>query len=353
MKFSLCIFVVFSVIVHSLQAQSNDANGIVAKLLQDVANGKLENVKESLPNLAKRFPKESAVLYLQASCTNSMDEAIQLFSEVVRTNPLSPFADDALFSLFQLAISEKELTIAKEYFTKLQKDYSNSPFLVPAYNVLRLYGIEATSEPPISQSAVRGNEPITKTEEKAVPATSMFPKKNVEGLSMPKKPVTVVTETPKEVEFKKTEPEVNTTQVNEKAVVTSPKTTQTTTTTKPNTSKSTTAVVGKPKSANEPKTTVKPKDQSTPSTTSKPKYVDNSSLKGFYFLQAGSFKNKEVAEKQLLKFKPIKRRIIEKKKGENYLYIIALGKYSSKEAAAKAQPTVEEQCKCQTFIIQE
>lgn len=353
MKFSLCILVVFSVIVHSLQAQSNDANGIVSKLLQDVANGKLENVKESLPILAKRFPKESAVLYLQASCTNSMDEAIHLFSEIVRTNPLSPFADDALFSLFQLAISEKEMTIAKEYFTKLQKDYSNSPFLVPAYNVLRLYGIDVNSETSISQSAVRGNEQISKTDEKAVPTTSMFPKKNVEGLSMPKKPVAVVTETPKEVEIKKTEPQENSTLANKNVVVTSPKTTQTSTTTKPNTPKSTTVVVGKPKNANETKTTVKQKDQSTPTTTSKPKYVDNSSLKGFYFLQAGSFKNKEVAEKQLLKFKPIKRRIIEKKKGENYLYIIALGKYSSKEAAAKAQPTVEEQCKCQTFIIQE
>jgi cell division protein FtsN len=346
MKFSLYFLVFFFSVVGFVAAQSNDANGIVSKLLQDVANGKLEKVKDALPTLAQRFPKDPAVLYLQASCSNTMDDAISLFSEIVRSYPMNMFADDALFSLFQLAVTEKDISAATEYYKKLQKDYPNSPLLVPAYNLIRLTGVGTMSiEPPIAEKAVRGNESTQKIDEKTTSTTSMFPKKNVEVSTMPKKPITVTTEIPKKIDTVKATPETVVVSSQTKTEPSKPKSTPV----QPKTNQTTST---KATSQNQ----IKPKSNKSGSTFSAttPKYiVDNSPTKGYYFLQAASYKNKEVAEKQLQKYKPIKRRIIEKKKGENILYIIALGKYTTKESAISAQPTVEEQCKCQTFVIQE
>jgi|GEM_PF-2724646 len=348
MKFSLYFLVFFFSVVGFVTAQSNDANGIVSKLLQDVANGKLEKVKDALPTLAQRFPKDPAVLYLQASCSNSMDEAISLFSEIVRSYPMNMFADDALFTLYQLAVSEKDFSASTEYYNKLQKDYPNSPLLVPAYNLMRLTGIgQQGKETSIAEKAVRGNETPQKIEEKTITATSMFPKKSIEGSSMPKKPIPVTTEVPKKVDTVKT---TSSSVVNTVPTKTEP------TKAKNNSVQPKTNPTISVKASNQLPTKQKPKAPKSGTTfsTSTPKYVtDNSPTKGYYFLQAASYKNKEVAEKQLQKYKPIKRRIIEKKKGENILYIIALGKYTTKEAATSAQLTVEEQCKCQTYVIQE
>lgn len=346
MKFSLYFLVFFYLAVGFVTAQGNDANGIVSKLLQDLAIGKLEKVKDALPTLAQRFPKDPAVLYLQASCTNTMDEAISLFSEIIRSYPMNTFADDALFSLFQLAVSEKDNVAATEYYKKLQKDYPNSLLLVPAYNLLRLTGIGSiTKEPPIAETAVRGNETPQKVEEKTISTTSMFPKKNVEVSTMPKKPIPITTEAPKKVDTVKAPPKIISVSSQAKSEPTKSKSSPI----QPKTNQSTSAKV-----TNNNQSKSKTNKSGNTFSTSTPKYVaDNSPTKGYYFLQAASYKNKEVAEKQLQKYKPIKRRIIEKKKGENILYIIALGKYTTKEAAISAQLTVEEQCKCQTFVIQE
>ncbi len=340
MKISLFILVFIFVNVATMVSQTNEANGIVQKLLQDIANGKIEKAKESLPELSKRFPKESAVLYLQATCTNSTDEAIVLFSEIVLLYPLSPFADDALFSLLQLAVVEKADIRAKEYFTKLQEDYSYSSYIVPAYNLLRLTG-EITANP----IAVRGDEQKPVIEEKTSTTQSMFPKKNTGSTNIPKKPTeTKVTEvasktesnTPSNISANKTPISPKETSVKKSTTV---KSTTTTTTTK--------TVINSNLYS-------KPKENKAPNVeTNKSITKEINPLKGFYFLQAGSFKNKEAAQRQLLKFKPMRRRILERKIGNQTHYVIALGKYSSRDSADKAKITVDKQCKCQTFIINE
>jgi cell division septation protein DedD len=69
-----------------------------------------------------------------------------------------------------------------------------------------------------------------------------------------------------------------------------------------------------------------------------------------YALQIGAYSTKGVAEQEAAKFRAQRLRVEVIEKAPS-LFAVTIGDYSSRAAAEKARPLVEEQCKCTPFII--
>lgn len=69
-----------------------------------------------------------------------------------------------------------------------------------------------------------------------------------------------------------------------------------------------------------------------------------------YTLQIGAYSTKEVADQEAAKYRAQRLRIEVIEKAPS-LFAVTIGDYSSRAAAEKARPLVEQQCNCTPFII--
>ncbi len=69
-----------------------------------------------------------------------------------------------------------------------------------------------------------------------------------------------------------------------------------------------------------------------------------------FTLQIGAYSTKEVAEQEAAKYRAQRLRVEVIEKAPS-LFAVTIGDYSSREAADKARPLVEQQCQCTPFII--
>ncbi|MCX7929648.1 MAG: SPOR domain-containing protein [Chlorobi bacterium] len=77
---------------------------------------------------------------------------------------------------------------------------------------------------------------------------------------------------------------------------------------------------------------------------------DNRSAVESYTLQIAAYSSKEVAEQEAAKFRAQRLRVEVIEKAPS-LFAVTIGDYSSRAAAEKARPLVEQQCNCTPFII--
>ncbi len=69
-----------------------------------------------------------------------------------------------------------------------------------------------------------------------------------------------------------------------------------------------------------------------------------------FTLQIGAYSTKEVAEQEAAKYRAQRLRVEVIEKAPS-LFAVTIGDYSSRDAADKARPLVEQQCQCTPFII--
>jgi cell division septation protein DedD len=69
-----------------------------------------------------------------------------------------------------------------------------------------------------------------------------------------------------------------------------------------------------------------------------------------YTLQIGAYSTKEVAEQEAARYRAQRLRVEVIEKAPS-LFAVTIGDYSSRAAAEKARPLVEQQCNCTPFII--
>jgi len=101
----------------------------LAPLLQLAKTGQVETLRSEMPALAKRYPDNPGVLYLQGIIETNGDKAISFFQSVVNSYPKSEWADDALYRLFQYNYAVGAYNIADTYLMKLATDYPSSSYL--------------------------------------------------------------------------------------------------------------------------------------------------------------------------------------------------------------------------------
>jgi len=126
MKILFQIFgLVFLLLNLSVKAQEVD----IVDYLKKIEQGNVEEVRSQLPELKKKYPKSSNVLYLEGLLTENGQDAVAIYQNIVDKYPKSNYADAALFRIYSYYFSLGLYNTADKNLTKLRKDYPDSPYL--------------------------------------------------------------------------------------------------------------------------------------------------------------------------------------------------------------------------------
>lgn len=97
-----------------------------------VEAGDAEPVRLELPALLQKYPNDPGVLYLQALLTKEGAEAVRLYQNIVDNHPRSPWADDALYKVYQFYNAIGLYRTAELKLNQMKRDYPLSPLITGA-----------------------------------------------------------------------------------------------------------------------------------------------------------------------------------------------------------------------------
>ncbi len=97
--------------------------------LKQIEQGKSEEVKTKLTELKKDYPNSANLMFLEGVLTENAQDAVAIYQEIVDKFPKSSFADAALYRIYSYYFALGLYNTADKYFTKLKKDYPDSPYI--------------------------------------------------------------------------------------------------------------------------------------------------------------------------------------------------------------------------------
>lgn len=103
-----------------------------------VAKGQIKEVKEKLASLSVEYPEDPGVKLLKGILTDDASKAVEIYDDIVNSNPKSEWADDAYWRIIQFHAVTGSLNKAKEELDIFRKNYPSSEFLIPAADIVRL-----------------------------------------------------------------------------------------------------------------------------------------------------------------------------------------------------------------------
>ncbi len=92
-----------------------------------IQEGRVAEVRQALPDLARSYPKNPAVLYLQGLTVADGDSSVKLYRKLIRTYPKSEYCDDAAMKIGEYLYSRGLYTQASRQFSRIPLHYSQSP----------------------------------------------------------------------------------------------------------------------------------------------------------------------------------------------------------------------------------
>jgi hypothetical protein len=101
----------------------------ISDYLKKIESGKLEEVKEKLPELKTKYPDDPSVLFLDGILTENGKTSVSLFSTIVNNYPESKYADAAVFRIYSYYFAREMFTEAATWLNRLKKDYPTSPYI--------------------------------------------------------------------------------------------------------------------------------------------------------------------------------------------------------------------------------
>jgi len=106
--------------------------------LKQIAEGKIESVKNKLPELINEYGEEPGILLLQGAVLDNAQNAIPYYKKIMEKYSNSEFAPNALWRLIQYYAIVGDTTTAKKELARFREKYSSSPFLSAANDIVRI-----------------------------------------------------------------------------------------------------------------------------------------------------------------------------------------------------------------------
>jgi hypothetical protein len=97
--------------------------------LKEIENGQKESAKEHLLQLEKKSPGDASVKFLKGVLTEDGDKAVEIYTDIVKNNARSKYADASLYRLYSYFYALGSYETAKGYLTRLKKNYPGSPYI--------------------------------------------------------------------------------------------------------------------------------------------------------------------------------------------------------------------------------
>jgi len=272
----------------NLYSQRDEVN----KYLLSVAQGKTQAAKDNILELLAKYPNDPGVKLLHATIIENAYLAMDIYKGIIKDHPSSEWSDDAQWRIVQFYSIVGDTLQATKELAFMRANYSNSPFLGPANDVVRLALGVAKSEirqtmdfnRPIPVKVNNVNPVITKEKDAFVPQTEKVAK---------------TIEPDKNVKVEQDKP--------------------------------------------------KPKEE-TPVNGNQSKANNDEGI--FYGLQVAIFIDKNTADNEKNKFlaQRMRTQVVEKNIDGQNMYAVVIGHYSSMESAEAAKIIVAQQCKCEPII---
>lgn len=357
----------------TLQASGPDINSY----LEMVANGKLTEVKSQLPDLMVEYPDDAGVKLLLAVVIDDAYKSLDIYKKIVATYPESEWADDAYWRIVQFYAVKGETNKAQYELNYFRTKYPQSPFIVPAAEVVRMaegiFRKENSTIKASNENAIgRENQPVQKKEPEFVAPTmqdlSKQKTENKIGMVIEKENIEPVQEKkeeeaePQQVQIKKVVATnddnlaINTSNhkvVRQRVKVEVEDINSTPTDILEQQKKKISEVTPEPNKENttlsndiaEVKNEQKPEKNIT---------VEPIGNTGYYGLQVGLFDNINNANAEMKKFlrKRMRTEVKEKSINNDQKYAVVIGNYSTLESANAAKIIVQQQCDCEPVVFE-
>jgi len=355
----------------SAQANGPDIN----TYLEMVANGKITEVKSQLPDLMVEYPDDAGVKLLLAVVIDDANKSLDIYKKLVANYPESDWADDAYWRIVQYYALKGETNKAQYELNYFRTKYPQSPYIVPAAEVVRMAEgifrkensiLKATNEKPIGRenTPVIKNEPIYKPQPMQDLTTEQEPEKigMVIEKEVPAKPVVEpVQEEEPQIQIKKViatnqdnlaintgnhkvvrqRVKVDIQDINPTPAVAP---TEILEEHKKKISESETEIAEVRIEPVVEKLAVQPQ-------TIEVEEVGNT---GYYGLQVGLFDDMKNANSEMKKFlrKRMRTEVKEKSINNAQKFAVVIGNYSSLESANAAKIIVQQQCDCNPVVFE-
>jgi tetratricopeptide (TPR) repeat protein len=115
----------FSALSTNINAQ--DVN--IVPYLQQIENGKADEVRNELVGLKERYSDDPSVMFLEGVLTENGQKAVVIYQKVVVEYPDSKYADAALYRIYSYYYALGLYESATEKLNKLITDYPKSPYI--------------------------------------------------------------------------------------------------------------------------------------------------------------------------------------------------------------------------------
>jgi hypothetical protein len=121
---------IFTISILILLALNVLPQGIeITDYLKKIESGKIDEVKEKLPELKSKYPDDPSVLFLDGILTENGKVSLKLYSTVVNSYPDSKYADAAAYRIYSYYYATDQLDDAATWLNRLKKDYPSSPYI--------------------------------------------------------------------------------------------------------------------------------------------------------------------------------------------------------------------------------
>lgn len=132
------IIILITAVLLFANINSYSQDDLVSKYLQMIAQGKIDNVKQQLPDLLAQYPNDPGVELLFATVITDGDKAFAKYKDIVKNYPKSQWADDAFWRIVQYYAIKGDSAEAYKQLNLFRKNYPASEFLMPATEIVKI-----------------------------------------------------------------------------------------------------------------------------------------------------------------------------------------------------------------------
>ncbi len=176
----VCLALLFSALPININAQ--DVN--IIPYLQQIENGKADEVRNELIGLKEKYSGDPSVMFLEGVLTENGQKAVVIYQKVVDEYPDSKYADAALYRIYSYYYALGLYESATEKLNKLITDYPKSPYIKIAKQNQLPVNPEITQEDE-TDITQQNNEEVDGIEYKFTIQAGAFSKKeNAESLQL-------------------------------------------------------------------------------------------------------------------------------------------------------------------------
>jgi len=121
--------VYLALLFSALSININAQNLNIVPYLQQIENGKADEVRNELIGLKEKYSGDPSVMFLEGVLTENGQKAVVIYQKIVDEYPDSKYADAALYRIYSYYYALGLYESATEKLNKLITDYPNSPYI--------------------------------------------------------------------------------------------------------------------------------------------------------------------------------------------------------------------------------